>query len=132
MAKIKCSLEIPDFFSFNDENWIGKIVFTFYENLVAYSPHISVTSVLLVQNDLIQCGYVSTPPLRVFEEEVLFSEGDTTTVQIDVRNELTKYDPDEINELIDGEAVLSIDGVVWLKSGVEEFKKTQIVKIDRI
>lgn len=132
MAKIIFKLDIPELFSFNDENWISKIVLTFYENLVAYSPPISVTSVLLMQNDLIQCGYITTPPLRKFDEEVLFSEGDTTTLEIDIRNELTKYDPDEINELIHGQAVLSIDGIVWLKSGIEEFKKVQVVKIKRI
>lgn len=132
MKKVISSIEVPGSFSLSKKNWVGVVVLKVLENIVTYDPPISVTTVLLTQGGVAECGYDSTPPLRKLEGEVFHSEGSKKNLEIDIKSELMKFDPEEIHELITGEALLSVGGVIWSKSGVEEFKVQKTVKFEKI
>ncbi len=132
MSKISALLKVPDLFALNKTNWGGIVEIEFSEDIAAYDPPISITTVLLVQSDLIQSGYVGAAPLRKLDGEALYAKGDIVSLELDIKSELMKYDPEELDEFESGKAVLSIAGLVWLKSDFEEFKAEQEVGIEKI
>ena len=103
--------------------------FSFGEETLTYSRPVTVDAVLLTMRSGEEAGFVGTPRLRRLEGGERFDSTHPLLHSVDPPHEMRKSEPEDLAELPSGEALLELEGTVWVQKRPQEFHVRANVRI---